>query len=121
VAYAKQRSQFGRPIGAFQAVKHQLADVHVGLELARPLVHGAALSAIPVSAAKIAAADAAYRAARCALQVHGAIGYTAEYDLSLWLTKVRALQSTWGTSAVHRARLLGYRGDLRPTPHQASW
>ncbi|MGH3734689.1 MAG: acyl-CoA dehydrogenase family protein [Micromonosporaceae bacterium] len=108
VSYAKQRHQFGRPIGAFQAVKHQLADVHVGLELARPLVYGAAVTGAPrdISAAKVAAGEAAYRAARVALQVHGAIGYTAEHDLSLWLTKVRALRSAWGTPRHHRARIL---------------
>jgi hypothetical protein len=106
VEYAKQRTQFGRAIGSFQAVKHQLASVHVGLELARPLVYGAALSEVGVSAAKIAAGEAAHRAARCALQVHGAIGYTAENDLNLWLSKVRALHSAWGTSSAHRANLM---------------
>ncbi len=100
------------PIGRFQAVKHQLADAYVGLELARPLLFGAALAlgtgaaARDVSAAKVACTDAAYRAARVALQVHGAIGYTAEYDLSLWLTKVRALTSAWGTQRQHRDRVL---------------
>ena len=108
VGYAQQRHQFGRAIGSFQAVKHQLADVLVGLELARPLVYGAAVTgaAQDVSAAKVAAGDAAYRAARVALQAHGAIGYTAEHDLSLWLTKVRALLSAWGTQRHHRARIL---------------
>ena len=114
VAYAQQRVQFGRPIGSFQAVKHQLADAAVALDLARPLIHGAALAvrdgldtrARDVSAAKVAAGEAAYLAARTSLQVHGAIGYTAEYDLALWLTKVRALVSAWGTAAVHRARVL---------------
>jgi alkylation response protein AidB-like acyl-CoA dehydrogenase len=112
VGYAEQRRQFGRAVGSFQAVKHQLADVAVGLELARPMLFGAALAldtpdAIrDVSAAKVSCTDAAYRAARVALQVHGAIGYTAEYDLSLWLTKVRALVSAWGTQRVHRDRVL---------------
>ncbi|MBP2324225.1 alkylation response protein AidB-like acyl-CoA dehydrogenase [Kibdelosporangium banguiense] len=106
VEYVKQRTQFGRPIGSYQAVKHQLADVHVGLELARPLIYGAALGEVDVSAAKVAAGDAAYRAARAALQVHGAIGYTVENDLSLWLTKVRALHSAWGNGSVHRARVM---------------
>lgn len=112
--YAKQRVQFGRPIGEFQAVKHHLADVAVGLEFARPLMYAAALAvdsgppsrARDVSAAKIACGEAAYRAARTALQVHGAIGYTAEYDLALWLTRVRALTSAWGTRGVHRTRVL---------------
>jgi alkylation response protein AidB-like acyl-CoA dehydrogenase len=113
VGYAKQRSQFGRPIGSFQAVKHHLADAAVALELARPLLFGAALAVrdgLPtrsrdVSAAKVACTDAAYLASRVSLQVHGAIGYTAEYDLALWLTKVRALVSAWGTQRVHRDRI----------------
>jgi alkylation response protein AidB-like acyl-CoA dehydrogenase len=106
--YAKQRTQFGRPIGQFQAVKHHLADVHVALELARPLLYGAAvtLTARDVSAAKIATSEAAYRSARTALQVHGAIGYTLEYDLGRWLTQVRALRSAWGTLPTHRARVM---------------
>jgi alkylation response protein AidB-like acyl-CoA dehydrogenase len=106
VTYAKQRRQFGREIGSFQAVKHQLADVRIGLDFARPLVLGAALAEVPVSAAKVAAADAAYRAARTGLQVHGAVGYTAEFDLSLWLGRIRALVTAWGTPAYHRARVL---------------
>ncbi len=111
--YARSRVQFGRPIGSFQAIKHQLADVLVALEMSQPLLYGAAVAlasgtdtnARDVSAAKVAAGAAAYRAARTALQVHGAIGYTAECDLSLCLTKVRALQASWGTAAVHRARI----------------
>ena len=112
VDYVKQRKQFGRPIGEYQALKHALADVRIGLDFTRPLVHGAALSygsaewPRDVSAAKVKAADSAYRAARTALQVHGAIGYTAEHDLSLWLLKVRALVAAWGTTTEHRARLL---------------
>ncbi|WP_181719002.1 acyl-CoA dehydrogenase family protein [Nocardia gipuzkoensis] len=109
--YAKQRKQFGKPIGEFQAVKQKLADVLIALDLAEPLLYRAALTMTSptrgrdVSAAVIACGDAAHRAARAALQVHGAIGYTAEYDLSLWLTKVTALRSAWGTSDVHRARI----------------
>ncbi|MFF7025056.1 acyl-CoA dehydrogenase family protein [Streptomyces klenkii] len=115
VAYVRQRRQFGTPVGAFQAVKHRLADTRVGLEFAGPLVHGAAVAlsagvpggaAAEVAAAKAAASDAAYAAARAALQLHGAIGYTAEYDLSLWLGKARALRSAWGSPAECRARTL---------------
>jgi alkylation response protein AidB-like acyl-CoA dehydrogenase len=106
VAYVKQRKQFGREIGSYQAIKHALADVRIALDFARPLVFGAALGEVPASAAKVAAGDASYLAARTGLQVHGAIGYTAEFDLSLWLTKIRALVTAWGTPAVHRARLL---------------
>ena len=105
VAYAKQRAQYGRLIGSYQAIKHQLAEVRIGLDFARPLVYGAALGETPVSAAKLAASEAAYHAARVGLQVHGAIGYTAECDLGLWILRVRALVSAWGTPSYHRARL----------------
>ncbi|MEO6606518.1 MAG: acyl-CoA dehydrogenase family protein, partial [Aeromicrobium sp.] len=73
-----------------------------------PLIVGAAMDPTPraVSAAKIQAADAANLAARVGLQVHGAIGYTAEFDLSLWLLRIRALQSAWGTPTFHRERVL---------------
>lgn len=112
--YAKQRKQFGRVIGSQQAIKHHLAGVAVGLEMAQPLLLGAAMAVRDgsptagrdVSAAKVACGDAAYRASRVALQVHGAIGYTQEHDLSLWLTKTRALVTAWGTPAQHRARIM---------------
>ena len=106
VAYVKQRTQFGRPIGSYQAIKHRLADVRIALDFARPLVLGAALGDVDVSAAKVAAGDAAYLASRTGLQVHGAIGYTQEFDLSLWLGRIRALVGAWGTPAHHRAHLL---------------
>jgi len=169
VAHAKTRSQFGRPVGSFQALQHRLADVAVSLEFARPLLYAAAAavstapgaapddapSAAPhdapgaaangtpgaassgasgaassgafgaassgassgaaasagdaardVSAAKVACGEAAHRAARAALQVHGAIGYTREHGLGRWLTKVRVLTLAWGTPAQHRARVM---------------
>jgi len=108
VDYAKQRTQFGRVIGSYQAIKHKLADVHIAVELARPLVYGAALSLAPreVSAAKAAAAEAGLLAARSALQTHGAIGFTQEHDLSQWLLRVQALRSAWGTPEAHRRRVL---------------
>jgi alkylation response protein AidB-like acyl-CoA dehydrogenase len=114
VEYAKQRRQFGRAIGSYQAVKHKLADVHIAVELARPLVYGAALAlaerspdtARDVSAAKVAAAEAALLAARSALQTHGAIGFTVEHDLSHWLLRVQALRAAWGDPAWHRRRVL---------------
>jgi len=108
VDYARQRAQFGRVIGSYQAIKHKLADVHIAIELARPLVYGAALSLAPrdVSAAKAAASEAALLAARSALQTHGAIGFTQEHDLSLWLLRVQALRSAWGDPTEHRRRVL---------------
>ncbi|ATW53030.1 acyl-CoA dehydrogenase family protein [Streptomyces peucetius] len=114
VAHAKQRSQFGVAIGSFQALKHRLADALIGLEFAEPLVHASALalaqddpaSGREIAAAKVAACEAAWNAARTGLQIHGALGYTEELDLSLWIRKARALRSAWGTPATCRARVL---------------
>jgi len=111
--YATERQQFGRPIGAFQAVKHMLANVQVRLEFARPVVyraafsvaHGAETRATDVSHAKAAAGDAAVQAARAALQVHGAIGYTWEANLHFWMKRAWALDAVWGGRAWHRARV----------------
>jgi hypothetical protein len=107
VRHAGVREQFGRPVGANQAVQHRLADVAVGLEFARPLLDEAAGSLAPrdVSAAKVACGDAGYAAARAALQVHGAIGYTAEHEMSRFLLKVRALTGAWGSTSWHRGRI----------------
>jgi len=113
--HARQRTQFGRPIGTFQAVKHRLADVLIQLELARPLLFAAAISLADeskdaprdVSAAKVASARVANLAAKAALQAHGAIGYTAEHDVSQYLTLIRALGPAWGSEATHKARVLG--------------
>ncbi|HEX8627793.1 MAG TPA: acyl-CoA dehydrogenase family protein, partial [Catenuloplanes sp.] len=70
------------------------------------IARDAPTAARDTSAAKVACADAAHRAARAALQVHGAIGYTAEYGLGRWLTKIRALLPAWGTQSEHRARVM---------------
>ncbi|MEY9967907.1 alkylation response protein AidB-like acyl-CoA dehydrogenase [Streptacidiphilus sp. MAP12-16] len=117
VAYAKQRTQFGVAVGSFQAVKHRLADTLIGLEFAQPLLHAAALALAAgdlsaereIAAAKVSACEAAYAAARTALQLHGAVGYTDELDLSLWIRKARALRSAWGTPAACRAQVLAPR------------
>ncbi|MFK0217840.1 acyl-CoA dehydrogenase family protein [Streptomyces vinaceus] len=111
VAYVKQRTQFAAPIGSFQAVKHRLADTLLALEFARPLVWAAALGLAPweVAAAKLAAGGAAYGAAMTALQLHGAVGYTEELDLSLWLRKARPLRDAWGSPPACRAAVLQER------------
>ncbi|MBX9426890.1 acyl-CoA dehydrogenase family protein [Streptomyces lateritius] len=114
VAHVTRRTQFGVAIGSFQAVKHRMADTLLALEFARPLLHAAALalaegaegSSAEVAAAKVTAGEAAYAAARTALQLHGAVGYTDELDLALWIRKARPLRDAWGTPAACRARVL---------------
>jgi alkylation response protein AidB-like acyl-CoA dehydrogenase len=111
--YAKLRTQFGQPIGAFQAVKHQLASAAVALEFARPplwvaaqaLQDGLPTAATAISHAKIAAGDAATAIAETAIQVHGAMGYTYEVDLHFWMKRSWALTAAWGDRAFHLARL----------------
>jgi alkylation response protein AidB-like acyl-CoA dehydrogenase len=117
-AYAKERHQFGKPIGSFQAVKHLLADARVALEFARPATYRAAWSlatAQPTlshdaSMAKAMASDAADLAARVALQVHGAIGYTWECDLHFFLKRTWALSRAWGDASTHRRLVLAHLG-----------
>ena len=114
VAYAKVREQFGKPIGSFQAVKHQLADSYVATSFALPVLHRAAWSvahALPTRArdashAKYAAGRAAARAARTALQVHAGIGYTYENDLHMWLKRTWTLTAQWGTTDWHKDRII---------------
>ena len=105
--YVRERKQFGVPVGSFQAVKHQLANARVALEFARPLVYRAAvtLEAAHVSMAKAKADEAALTTARAALQCHGAIGYTTEYDLHLYMKRAWALARTWGDARWHRDRV----------------
>jgi alkylation response protein AidB-like acyl-CoA dehydrogenase len=118
VGYSKQREQFGRPIGSFQAIKHALANALVAVEFARPAVlaaawaqaAGATDAAAQVSAAKVLASDAARLVARTALQCHGAIGYTTEYELHLYAKRAWALIPAWGSPDWHRARLASYLG-----------
>jgi alkylation response protein AidB-like acyl-CoA dehydrogenase len=113
VAYVSDRHQFGKPVGSFQAVRHQLADALKELAFARPAVHRAAHSLAvgdsmqqrDVSMAKAMASDAARFVGRRALQCHGAIGYTVEADLHLYLKRTWALASAWGDAAWHRARV----------------
>jgi len=113
VAYTSQRRQFGKPVGSFQAVKHMLANVKVKLEYARPVVwraawsvaHGSPRRSLHVSMAKLAACEAAALGARNALQAHGAIGYTWEQDLHLWMRRAWSLEQAWGRSSFHLGRV----------------
>lgn len=113
VAYAGERRQFGVPIGSFQAVKHHLADAALAVAFAEPLVlraanslaHGDPDAPVHVSMAKARASEAALVASDAALQCHGAIGYTTEYDLHLFMKRAWALAASWGDAAWHRASL----------------
>ncbi|MBW8754688.1 MAG: acyl-CoA/acyl-ACP dehydrogenase [Sphingomonadales bacterium] len=124
VAYAKDRHQFGKPIGSYQAVKHLLATAQVKIEFARPVVHAAAAE-LPlgglaakarVAHAKLAAAEAADLAARTAVQVHGAMGMTWEVDVHLFLKRALALKTAWGTPAAHMAQVIARLKELPTGP-----
>ena len=109
VAHVIDRHQFGVPVGSFQAVKHHLADAALAIEFAAPAVARAAWSVAAgeptiqrdVSMAKALAGDAASVAGRASLQCHGAIGYTVEHDLHLFLKRAWALERAWGDRAFH--------------------
>jgi len=113
VKYSSQREQFGQLIGAFQALKHMLASVAVKIEFAKPVLQRAAFAIangspdrdVATSHAKAAASEAATMAAKAALQVHGAIGYTWEVDLHLWMKRAWSLDHSWGSASAHRARV----------------
>ena len=113
VDYAKVREQFGKPIGTQQAVKHRLANALIEQEFARPMVYRAGWSMatsaedadIAVSLGKIYAGRAARFVAKQALQVHGAIGYTIECDLHMWMKRTWALAALHGDCAYHRERV----------------
>jgi alkylation response protein AidB-like acyl-CoA dehydrogenase len=113
--YAKQREQFGVPIGSFQAIKHKLADMLVALERARATGYFAALAiaedddrrAAAASTAKIAAADCQRLLAKEGIQIHGGIGYTWEHDMHLYVRRVKTNAQLLGTEAEHRALLAG--------------
>jgi alkylation response protein AidB-like acyl-CoA dehydrogenase len=114
VAYAKEREQFGRPIGSFQAVKHLCADMLVRAELARVAVNAAAVTAEApdvgdveraVAGAKLLADEAALQNTRVAIQVHGGMGFTWEVPLHLFLKRATLLATTFGTADEHALAL----------------
>jgi alkylation response protein AidB-like acyl-CoA dehydrogenase len=113
VAYAKDRQQFGRPIGAYQAVSHRCAQMLLETENARSAVYGAAWAAdaepesLPLAAAmaKAYASDAGWRVPDASIQVHGGIGFTWEHDLHFFLKRGRANAATFGDAKWHRERV----------------
>src|SRR5690554_899836 len=113
VQYTSERKQFGVAIGTFQAVKHHMANIAYKLEYAKSPVARAAYAlandlpsaAVNVSHAKFAAAEVAELAAKNCIQVHGAMGYTWEVDLHIFMKKAWALSQTWGNAALHKNRV----------------
>ena len=111
--YAKQREQFGVPIGSFQAIKHKFADMLIALERARATAYFAALCqaeddprrTIATSTAKAAAGDCQRRLAKEGIQIHGGIGYTWEHDMHLFVRRVKTDAQLLGTTREHRARI----------------
>jgi alkylation response protein AidB-like acyl-CoA dehydrogenase len=113
VEYAKQRVQFGRPIGSFQAIKHKCADLLVLVESARSAAYyaGAAAAAddpeLPVlaSLAKAVCSDAYFRCAADAIQIHGGVGFTWELDCHLYFKRAKSSETLLGDAAYHRERV----------------
>ncbi len=113
VEYAKERRQFGRPIGSYQAVSHRCAQMLLETENARSAVYGAAWAAdaepesLPLAAsmAKAYASDAGWRVPDAAIQVHGGIGFTWEHDLHFFLKRGRANAALFGDARWHRERV----------------
>ena len=115
VAYTTDRKQFGVPIGSFQAVKHHMANIAWKLEYARAPVYRAAYALahkLPsadrdISHAKLVACEVADLAAQNSIQVHGAMGYTWEVDLHIFMKRAWALTNSWGTPGFHKRRIAG--------------
>jgi alkylation response protein AidB-like acyl-CoA dehydrogenase len=113
LAYAKERNQFDRPIGSFQAIQHKLADMSLALERATSAVQygamtseaGAPESTLACHAAKAAAGEAARRILKDGAQIHGGIGYTWEHDLHLYLRRATADEYLLGTTSWHLDRI----------------
>ncbi|RJG10859.1 acyl-CoA dehydrogenase [Pseudomonas cavernicola] len=122
VDYSFERKQFGKPVGSFQAVKHLMANVAVQIEFAKGPLYRAAYAVahslpgqdVQVSHAKLVCAEAALLAAKNAIQTHGAMGYTWEVDLQLFMKRAWALDKVWGDRGQHKARIRAalFDGDI---------
>jgi alkylation response protein AidB-like acyl-CoA dehydrogenase len=122
VRHARDRHQFGRPIGSFQAIAHRCADMRTDVDACRVLTYQAAWALdhdgdaeLEVAAALAYAKDAIRRIARHAHQVHGALGFTTEHDLHLFSRRAKAFELVWGSAGRHRERLAAAMG-LRARP-----
>jgi len=128
VEYDKTRVQFGKPVGSFQAVKHELADLHVAVTFAEHAATYAAFAAdvdapdrqLAASIAKSKAADAADLATAAMIQFHGGIGYTWEHDTHFYFKRCKRLQGAYGDAAQHRERIAGLLIDGAPAADEIS-
>ena len=113
VEYAKMRKQFGKPIGMFQAVQHQCADMYLETESSRSATYYAAWAleenapdaALAVSVAKVYASDAARTVGNRGIQVHGGMGFTWENDVHLYYRRAKASETALGDATFHRERI----------------
>jgi alkylation response protein AidB-like acyl-CoA dehydrogenase len=113
LAYAKEREQFDRPIGSFQAIQHKLADMSLALERSTSAVQYAAMTcdaagsdrALVCHSAKAAAGEVARRILKDGAQIHGGIGYTWEHDLHLYLRRATTDEDMFGTTSWHLDRI----------------
>jgi len=113
VAYAKERDQFSRPIGSFQAIKHKCADMFLGVETARSALYYAACIAddggddltTNASLAKAWCSEAYYQCAAESIQIHGGVGFTWEYDIQLYFKRAKSSETLLGNGAAHRERI----------------
>jgi alkylation response protein AidB-like acyl-CoA dehydrogenase len=127
VSYAKDRQQFGRPIGAYQAVSHRCAQMLLETENSRSAVYGAAWAAdaepesLPLAAsmAKAYASDAGWRVPDASIQVHGGIGFTWEHDLHFFLKRGKANAASFGDARWHRDRVADLVLAEAPVPEPA--
>jgi alkylation response protein AidB-like acyl-CoA dehydrogenase len=111
--YARQREQFGRPIGSFQAIQHKFADMFIDLEKARStalfaamtLAEGEAESALAASMAKAAVGECQRRICKEGIQIHGGLGYTWEQDVHLYVKRLKTGEALFGSTADHRERI----------------
>jgi len=127
VDYAKTRKQFGKPIGSFQAVQHQCADMYLETESARSAVYYAAVAlqedaadaSAAVSIAKLYASDASRTVGNRGIQIHGGMGFTWENDLHLYYRRAKASETMLGDATFHRERLAQLVVDAARTRHSA--
>ena len=122
--YAKDREQYGRPIGSFQALKHRLVDMYLAVERATSLAYFAALTiaedderrGLAVAMAKAAAGDCQRLVVQDGLQLHGGVGFTWEHDLHFYLKRAKSANALFGSALMQRAAIVSRLGLVLDEP-----